>query len=179
MPFNLSKELGGTTAASESPYQPVPMVDANRRRTDMILAHWEDCRGGRMLPTWADHVRVVGGGLEDYCVAGHFGYARSEVVTTRIGGHFLEQLNNGPDASGHTTYPAAVVIGVILTQSEQLFHDPYPLVRDGEFLNMHYVRIRYRTIVLPFGEGRSAADHWLALGSWAVTGEKPELVRAA
>ena len=179
MPFNLSKELDSTSVAVESPCQPIPAAETSRRRTDMILARWEDCCGSRMLPAWADHVKVAGGALEDYCVAGHFGYARSEVVTTRIGSHFLDQLNNSPEVSGHTTYPAAVVMGVILTQSEQLFHDPYPLVRDGEFLNMHYVRIRYRTIVLPFGEGRSAADHWLALGSWAVTGEKADFVRAA
>ncbi len=179
MPFNFARELGFASEAAKPEDHPVPAPVTSRRKTHMILERWNACRGARMLPAWANHVDVAGAGRDDHCVAGHFGYTRTDVVTTRIGGHFLDQLNNGREVSDRTAYPAAVVMGVILTQSEQLFHDPYPLVRDGEFLNMHYVRIRYRTIVLPFGEGKSAADHWLALGCWAVTGEKSGLVRAA
>lgn len=179
MLFNLKRELGHGSNGHEPEYGSAAAPEARRRRTDAILARWDAHRRTGMLPAWADHLQVAGTGLAGFCVAGHFGYDRAQVVTTRIGEHFLERLNSRREDSDHAAYAAAVVMGVILTESEQLFHDPYPLVRDGEFLNLQSARIRYRTIVLPFGENKRTADHWLALGCWAMTGEKVELVRSA
>jgi hypothetical protein len=179
MTSNPTREFRSATAAGKSQCRIAPAADPTRRKTDMVLARWNAFRGDRTLPSWADHVRIADSGLYGFCVAGHFGYTRAHVVTTRIGDHFLDQLSDGRATSDHSAYPAAVVMGVILTQSEQLFHDPRPLARDGEFLDMRYVRIRYRTVVVPFGEGKSTADHWLALGSWAMAGEQSELEHAA
>ena len=87
-------------------------------------------------------------------------------MTGNIGAFFLDRLEPEPNAQPVDPYPAAVVMGIIRSLGTQLLHNSSPILHEGEFRTELGTVIRYRLLVLPFGESGHGPDHWLALGSW-------------
>ncbi|MDA0704193.1 MAG: hypothetical protein O3A96_13330 [Proteobacteria bacterium] len=144
---------------------PAMIVSEDRRKSRQLLARWRDARGTRAMPSWECHAGVVED-LGDYCITGHFGHGRTQAVTCRIGTFFLDRLEPDRGAGPVDPYSAAVVMGIVRSLGTQLLHKPSPILHDGEFQTNAGALIRFRTVVLPFGEPGQGPDHWLALGGW-------------
>lgn len=144
---------------------PAVVVSEDRRKSRQLLARWRDARGARAMPSWECHAEIVGD-LEAYCITGHFGHGRSETVTSRIGRFFLDRLESDRGTGPADPYAAAVVMGIVRSLGTQLLHKASPILHDGEFQTDAGLLIRFRTVVLPFGEPGQGPDHWLSLGNW-------------
>jgi hypothetical protein len=144
---------------------PAVTVSEDRRKSRQILARWRDACGSRAMPSWECHAEIARD-LEAFCITGHFGHGRTEAVSCRIGRFFLDTLEPRGGAEPVDPYPAAVVMGIVRSLGTQLLHKASPILYEGEFQTEVGALIRFRTVVLPFGEPGHGPDHWLALGSW-------------
>jgi hypothetical protein len=140
-----------------------------RRRSERLYAKWLEARNGAAMPAWSALGTVMGPDLSTYCVMGEFGTSEGDPTITGMGIHFSESLDvSGDEDRTVASYPAAVLIGIILSLSSQLQHNWTPIQSAGEFFSEFNKLIRYRAAVLPFGESRARVENWLGIASWIV-----------
>lgn len=119
------------------------------------------------MPRWAVLSRVMNADLAAYCVMGDFIDPAGTATITGMGVNFATNLECADvGAKMATSYPAAVLLGVIVSLSGQLRHSWAPIQSAGEFAAEVDRMVRYRAAVLPFCNGSRAPRHWLGLASW-------------
>jgi hypothetical protein len=107
--------------------------------------------------------------LAAYCVMGDFIEPTGTATITGMGVNFAANLESHDNATKMaTSYPAAVLVGVIVSLSSQLRHAWAPIQSAGDFAAEVNRVVRYRAAVLPFCNGTRAPRHWLGLASWTV-----------
>ena len=139
----------------------------SQRKSDVVCAHWRQSCEGAALPAWSRLARVMNSDLSSYCIIGDLHDVSGAASITGLGRNFASCLENGDGASTmSTSYPAAVLVGVIVSLAGQLRHSWAPVQTAGEFAAEVNSVVRYRAAVLPFRNGARAPKHWLGLASW-------------
>ena len=141
----------------------------SQRKCDVVCANWRQSCEGAALPLWSRLARVVNPDLSSYCIMGDLHDVSGVASITGLGRNFASSLEDVGDAGNmSTSYPAAVLVGVIVSLAGQLRHTWAPVQSAGEFTVEGNSVVRYRAAVLPFRNGARAPKHWLGLASWIV-----------
>ncbi len=140
----------------------------HHRCHDELLTYWQKLAAGRNFPSESEIEPDDIAHIWDYCflislddVVKRIGYRYSYMGSALVGA--FGDNPNSPDMALRLLSTTKVPN---IKKIEEVVKEKHPVIDEGEFVNTHHMKVRYRTCIVPLGNEDGQVTHLFGVMRW-------------